>query len=129
MRGTNGEANNATHKTFLEMRALWVKSYNDEQRDSPSSRTALGKKLKRLSLRSQNDLKSRYVEVRKRRTSGFEGRDRHFVEEEFWNPKTDGVFDKSKVVDEIIFGQNKRRMGVYGQGGCVEGDIQGTDKR
>ena len=69
------DANNTTRQVFLDMRALWIKRFKEEHRDSS---IASGKK--RLSLKPQADLKDRFVEVRKSTSTAVRGRQKHFAE-------------------------------------------------
>ena len=80
------DANTATRQVFLDMRALWIKRFNKERHDSSS--IASGKK--RLSLKSQADIKQRYVEARKTTSTAVLDHKKHFVEEEFWDETKDG---------------------------------------
>ena len=107
----------STHQVFLEMRAHWIKKFNDDHRDSS---TASGKK--RLSLKSQADLKERFVEVRKSTSTAVQGREKYFVEEQHWDEKKDGKYDKAKATTEVIFGKKRTGMWVFtGREGVWEG--------
>ena len=67
----NTDETQGIHKTFLEMRKSWIKEYNNEW----AATTAAGKKLRRLSVAGQIQVKSRYVEVRKTMKTVVAGRD------------------------------------------------------
>ena len=102
--------NIATHKVFLDMRAIWIKEYNDEHKPGlhNDSFTASGKKMKtKLSVAAQRKVKSRYVEVRKQTKTSVEGRERVFIEKKFWDEKLDGRYDASKETSEVLHGATR----------------------
>ena len=121
------DENQTTHKTFLQMRGVWIKQYNDQQKANQAP-TASGKKKTALSVAGQSKVKSRYVEVRKEVKTAVAGRDRDFIEKEHWDPKLDGVYDLSKELTILTHGKmRKRYLEVDGQEGSLERNYRGID--
>ena len=99
---------NYNNQVFLDMRAHWIKKFNKEHRDLF---TASGQK--RLSLKSQADLKQRYVRVRKSKSTAVRGFKKHFVEEAYWDETKDGKYDKHLATKKNIFGKKITSAWAY----------------
>ena len=85
------------HSNFLRSLSMWIAKHNRGEK----------------TIRDKTELMQvhRKVQVEKAAKAGFKGRKKVFIEEKNWDPKKDGPWDDSKLVEETIFG--KTRRGAY----------------
>ena len=122
-KNVHAKGNKDEHAIFLQKRKQWLKDHNDKSAanvNGEQSLTRTGKKT----------LKRR-LEVAKVASVKIKGRQRRFVETANWDEKEDGVFDKTKEVEDFIHGKFRKGCWVFvGRKGVWEGeDEEGTEVR
>ena len=102
-KNVHAKGNNEEHGIFLDQRKAWIKEHNKKTADNVNHDQSLTRT-------SKQSLK-RKLEVAKVASSKIRGPKRRFIESTDWDENLDGVFDKTKEVEEVLRG--KTRKGIW----------------
>ena len=110
------------HTQFLQDRKIFIEEHN-KVLETVGAHKKLAKRT------TKENLKKRKLSFEESLGSSIRGRKRQFVETEHWNEKEDGVFDKSKEVEEFIMGKTRKGCWVFkGRAGVWEAQEEHTSK-